>query len=195
MKKDGEYAILNQKNRTEATTMEECKDFHPITPSELSSTFPMIGEDFMLISAHGKDEAGREVTNGMTASWGGMGILWGKPVAFCFIRPQRYTRELVDSAARLSLAFFGGAYKDALRLCGTKSGRETDKLAAAGLHTEILCGVPLIREATCNLVCRVLYRGRLNEAGFLDTSLLSNYREKDYHLVYVCEIEQILKKD
>ena len=34
----------------------------------------------------------------MTASWGGLGVLWGKPVAFIFLRPTRYTKEFVDKA-------------------------------------------------------------------------------------------------
>ena len=175
--------------------MPKPKNLSPITHDELSNVFSMIGKDYMLICAHGTDEQGRQSTNAMTASWGGMGILWNKPVAFCFVRPQRYTRELIDTADRLTLSFFGGAQKEALALCGTKSGRALDKLAAAGLHAELVQGLPLIQEAALNLVCRKLYRGTLNEAGFLDASLLSNYKEKDYHIVYVCEIEQILKKD
>ena len=49
------------------------------------SVFSLIGDRWMLVAA--TDKSGK--TNAMTASWGGMGVLWGKKVAFVFIRPQR----------------------------------------------------------------------------------------------------------
>ena len=47
--------------------------------------FSLIGDRWMLVAATDKDGK----TNAMTASWGGLGVLWGKKVAFVFIRPQR----------------------------------------------------------------------------------------------------------
>ena len=45
--------------------------------------FERIGNDWCLISAG--DENGY---NTMTASWGGVGVLWSKSVATVYIRPQ-----------------------------------------------------------------------------------------------------------
>ena len=102
--------------------------FKEISPYEISdNTFHAIDKDWMLISA-AKDG----VPNSMTASWGCLGILWHKPIAVCFVRPQRYTYEFCESADTLSLTFFDPAWHDALRLCGTKSGRDLDKYAATG---------------------------------------------------------------
>ena len=76
--------------------------FHKISPEALGSDpFTKIGKDWMLISAL-KDG----VVNTMTASWGGMGILWNKKVVFAFIRPQRYTKEFVDANDTFTLTFF-----------------------------------------------------------------------------------------
>lgn len=163
-----------------------------IAPEELGNAMKMIGKDWMLIVA--KDEKENKV-NGMTASWGFLGIMWNQPVAVCMIRPQRYTYGLAEAEERMSLAFFSEEYRDALRLCGTKSGRDCDKLAEAGLSTEELDGVPVIREAETVLVCRKLYVGDLVKEGFLDPSLLAHYKQEDYHRMYVCKIEGAYVKE
>lgn len=73
---------------------------------------------------HSRDE---EKHNTMTASWGGVGIMWGMNVATAYIRPQRYTKEFVDAEEMFTLSFFKEDYRKALNLCGSKSGRECDK--------------------------------------------------------------------
>ena len=73
-------------------------------PAEMQgNVFSMVGSDWMLVTAQNGEKY-----NTMTASWGGMGILWGKPVAFVFIRPQRYTYTFLENTDRFTLSFFGG---------------------------------------------------------------------------------------
>ena len=163
--------------------------FVEISPYELENSLKLIGKDWMLITA--KDG---ERVNAMTASWGCMGVLWNKPVAFGFVRPQRYTYGLVEAQERVSLAFFDGKYREALNICGTKSGRDCDKLSLAGLSATDVDGVPVISEASLVLICRKLYVGDIEEQGFVDKSLLSNYKNADYHRMYVFEIEHAYKK-
>ena len=74
-----------------------------------------------------------EKFNTMTVSWGALGEIWGKDAAFVFIRPQRYTFEFIEKEEVFTLAFFSEEYKDALKICGSKSGRDIDKIAATGL--------------------------------------------------------------
>ena len=79
---------------------------HPIPVSELQqNVFTAIGKEWMLITAE-TEKDGKATANTMTASWGGLGRLWNKDVAFAFIRPQRYTKEFVDNADTFSLCFF-----------------------------------------------------------------------------------------
>lgn len=163
--------------------------FKQIDPNELENAIKLIGSDWMLITA--KDG---EKVNAMTASWGALGVLWNKNVCICFIRPQRHTYLLTEKEERFSFAFLGDGYRDALRLCGTKSGRDCDKLALAGLTSDELDGVPVICESEILLVCKKIYCDDLKESCFLDESLLSNYKLKDYHRFYVCEIEKAYKK-
>lgn len=164
--------------------------YQKLTPEQLENVFRLIGKDWMLITAAGTREDGSEAVNAMTASWGGMGVLWNKPVAFCFIRPQRFTYTLTEQSERFSLCFFTEEHRAALRLFGTKSGRDTDKFAATGLTPVVTDGAPYIKEARLVLRCRKLYAQDLEEACFLDPALLENYKEKDFHRMYVVEIEE-----
>ena len=165
--------------------------FSHVSPSMLPDNFfSRIGEDWMLITAaDSKDEV-----NTMTASWGCAGILWHKPVAVCFIRPQRYTYGMVEDSDTLSLSFFPtGEQREALRFCGTKSGRDCDKFAETGLTpVKDGNGTPYIKEANLVLLCRKLYVGDIREEGFVDPDMLRHYAAKDYHRFYICEITDVL---
>lgn len=70
----------------------------------------------------------------MTASWGGLGVLWRKPVATIYVRPQRYTYTFLEENPYFTLSFFGPQWKKQLAYCGAVSGREEDKFAACGFH-------------------------------------------------------------
>lgn len=153
--------------------------------------FQMIGEDWMLITA---GDPKTEKYNTMTASWGGTGILWGKPVAFCFIRPQRYTYTFTEAGNHLTLSFFHGEKRDALKLCGSRSGRDCDKITLAGLTPVIEQPYVWFAEAETVLKCTKLYADDIKEACFVDRSLLSNYENKDFHKMYICEITEVLEK-
>ena len=166
--------------------------FESISPSQIDRILDRIGKDWMLITAEANGKA-----NTMTASWGCMGILWNKPVAICFIRPSRHTYTLAEEAEHLSLSFFADeSSRAALRYCGTHSGRDGDKFAAAGLtlaHTED--GIPYPSEASLVLCCRKLYADDLKEASFLDPALLpANYPTGDLHRVYICAIEAVYQR-
>ena len=128
--------------------------------------------------------------NTMTASWGGFGVLWNKSVVWCVIRPQRYTREFIDTADNFTLTFFSEDYRDALWVCGTKSGRDCNKVAESGL-TPIAGSIPnttLFSEARIIMECRKIYTTDIDPLNFVDPDIDSNYPDKDYHRMYFGEI-------
>lgn len=153
------------------------------------SVFSLIGDRWMLVAA--TDKSGK--TNAMTASWGGMGVLWGKKVAFVFIRPQRYTKRFVDEADKFTLSFFDDSYKNMLGYMGKVSGKDEDKMAKSGLTVTDKDGAPVFKEASLTLVCRKMYRDTLKEENFIDKSNIEKwYPQKDYHDVYVAKIVEEL---
>lgn len=165
--------------------------FYEISPEQLErNPFSMIGKEWMLIGA---ENAGR--TNAMTASWGGMGVLWNKNVAFCFIRPQRFTNSLVEKAERFSLSFFNESYRETLGYFGKASGRDEDKILKSGLTVKHAEGTPYFSEGNLIFICQKLYAGTIDPKSILLPEIDSTmYPEKDYHKVYIGEIVKVLMK-
>ncbi len=168
--------------------------FREISPFEITdNTFFAFDKAWALITSPDKTKASG--ANAMTASWGGLGILWNKPVATVYIRPQRYSYPLVNDSERISLCFFDEEHRDALKLCGTKSGRDMDKLAECNMTTSSVLDTPVINEARMVLVCKKLYADDIKEEKFIDPSPLACYPKQDYHRFYLCEIEKVLIKE
>ncbi len=154
------------------------------------NVFKLIDKDWMLITA-----GNAENLNTMTASWGGLGILWHRRVAFVFVRPTRYTYQFMEDKHLFSLSFFGGNYREALNLCGTLSGRDVNKVEKAGLTPAYReNGGIYFQEAEMVLVCKKLYSDDLKPELFLDSTIEDNYPKKDYHRMYIGEIIEVLKK-
>jgi flavin reductase (DIM6/NTAB) family NADH-FMN oxidoreductase RutF len=144
-----------------------------------------IGEEWMLITA-GNTQGD---WNTMTASWGGLGVLWGKDVAFIFIRPTRYTYEFANRNALFTLSFFDTSYHEALTVCGTHSGRDIDKAAKTGLTPIVFKdGAIGFKEASEIILCRKLYTYDFDPARFLDPAIENLYPDKDYHRMFIGEI-------
>ncbi|AGA69140.1 conserved protein of DIM6/NTAB family [Desulfitobacterium dichloroeliminans LMG P-21439] len=166
------------------------RTFKEITPEQfIHSPFQLLDKEWMLITA------GNEVkVNTMTASWGGLGVLWNKNVAYVFIRPTRYTKEFVDASATLSLSFFDSAHKKQMGYLGRVSGRDVDKIKESGLTVlKAEDGTPYFEEAKITLFCKKLYAQELKPECFTEAGIdEKNYPLKDYHTMYVVEIEQIL---
>ena len=148
----------------------------------------LIDSDWGLVCA-GKAEN----WNGMTASWGGVGELWNKDVVFIFIRPQRYTKKFIDEEDYFTLCFFDEKYKDALKICGTKSGRDFDKMKSVGFDVagDGECVYP--EQSKIVLKCRKIAVQEMDNSGFIDKSIEKNYNN-DYHFIYVGEIEKVFAK-
>ena len=153
----------------------------------------LIAKQWMLVTAG--DEAGGY--NTMTASWGHLGSIWGHngglPTSVIYVRPQRYTKEFLDREPLYTLCFFPERCKKALGYLGTHSGRDGDKIAAAGLTPVFGEGYTYFAEASLTLVCRKLYRAPLLEDGFLDKKIVEDcYPQKDFHDLYIGEIVKVL---
>ena len=164
--------------------------FIEIAPEQWQdNVFDRIGRGWMLVTA-----GDQTACNTMTASWGGVGVLWNRPVAFAFVRPSRYTYEFMERADAYSLTFAGEEHRAALQLCGSKSGRDMDKIAAAGLTPIFDEAAPYFAQGEIVLLCRKLYVQDLDPRGFLDPAIEKQYPNGDYHRVYVGEITKILKR-
>lgn len=158
-----------------------------IAPQQIADNFiDIIGREWMLVTA-----GTPENFNMMTASWGGAGFLWNRPVATIFVRPERYTYGFIEETGRFSLSFLGEEHRAAHKVTGSKSGRDTDKVAEAGLHplfTET--GGIFYEETRLGLECRVLYADGIEASNFIDRALVEQWygAQGGFHKMYVAEI-------
>jgi flavin reductase (DIM6/NTAB) family NADH-FMN oxidoreductase RutF len=165
------------------------KQFTEIKPAEIADNpVRLIGQDWMLMTA-----GTPEHFNMMTASWGSLGELWFKPVCFCFVRPQRYTYEFMEKYDGFTLSFFDEKYKPQLNFCGSRSGREADKVEECGF-TPVTAenGSVYFEEARLVLECRKIYFQDLEPKNFLSDEIMKNYPENDFHRMYIGEITRVL---
>ena len=157
------------------------------------NVFTTIGKEWMLVAA-----GNEEKFNMMTASWGCLGWLWNRPVAIVYIRPERYTHELIEANDTMNLVFLGNSEeaRKAYAFCGAKSGRDFDK--AKEVHLTPVAtenGCVTFDEARLTLTCRKLYKTQIRPEEMLDKSIEQWYGAKGgLHDVYVVEILDAYKK-
>ena len=165
--------------------------FQPIPMESLEfNPFTKIGKDWALVTAGTKLKS-----NAMTVSWGGVGVLWGKNVAFIFIRDSRYTKELLDAGEFFSISFLGESYREALNYCGSHSGREEDKIKNAGLNVAFRHSIPYIDEGNFVLLCKKMAATKITEDSFLVSELKDKwYADGDMHTMYVAEIIDVMAR-
>ena len=156
--------------------------------------FTKIGTEWMAVTAGDDKKA-----NTMTASWGTLGVLWGKNVVSIFIRDSRYTKEFIDRQNTFSLTFFDMTKKEnklILKYFGGVSGRKEDKIANAKLHIHYASdGTPFIDEGNLVLICRKMSATKILPEQFIDDTIDSTwYKDKDYHTMYIAEVTEILAR-
>lgn len=165
--------------------------YKQISPDKIpGNIYKMLSEDWMLITA-GNDSR----FNMMTASWGGLGHLYGKPVAFCFINPARHTYQLMEKNDTYTLSFYTETYRDALQYCGTHSGRNEDKVIGSGL-TPITTpsGSKAFSEAWMIIECKKLIAQPFTPEALSTAKLQEEWKGKPLHKMYIGEILNVWVK-
>jgi flavin reductase (DIM6/NTAB) family NADH-FMN oxidoreductase RutF len=156
-----------------------------------------IGEGWMLITS-GDVSGDKSNWNTMTASWGALGVLWGKNVAFMFIRPERATFSFASENPLFTLSFFPESFRAALDIAGTKSGRDIDKAKEAGITPVFFSGGPEdgaigFAEAAEIIVCRKIYSSDFEKDHFADPALAQamGFGAGAYHRMFIGEIAAV----
>jgi flavin reductase (DIM6/NTAB) family NADH-FMN oxidoreductase RutF len=161
-----------------------------IADNAVTKAFQNIGNEWALLTA-----GDAKHFNAMTISWGSLGFIWQRPVVTVLVRPPRYTHKFMDEFENFSVSFYDKKYRNALNILGTKSGRDTDKIALSKLTPTFVDGVPTFKEAYLTVIARKIYRGQMESTGFLVPSVDTEfYPEKDYHTVYIAELVKTVEK-
>jgi flavin reductase (DIM6/NTAB) family NADH-FMN oxidoreductase RutF len=146
---------------------------------------------FLLTSGNG------EHFNAMTIGWGSMGVMWNKPFVQVVVRPTRHTLTYLDTYSTFTVCAFPKAYRKALTMLGTISGRDTDKIGQSGLTIipSKKVDAPSYREADLILECRKMYWQDMAPEQFLDDDIMKSYPERDFHRIYFGEILSITAEE
>ncbi|MCK5808912.1 flavin reductase [bacterium] len=134
-----------------------------------------------------------ESYNTMTIAWGQFGFMWNKNVITVVVRPQRYTFEFIEKHPRFTVSFFGDKMRDALKLCGSKSGRDINKIAEAGLTPRVSEEGIFFEEASLVFCAETIYKSRSEYESFTNKNIPDEiYPKRDYHHWYTGEITTVL---
>jgi flavin reductase (DIM6/NTAB) family NADH-FMN oxidoreductase RutF len=141
-----------------------------------------------LLLASGENAPGK--FNIMTVGWGSLGTMWAKPFALAVVRPSRHTYGFMNDSDTFTLSAFPPAYRDALLMCGTKSGRDTNKVAESGLTPIASTRVeaPGFEEADLIIECKKIYFDDFKPAQFLAPEIEDTYGGSDYHRMFFGEV-------
>jgi flavin reductase (DIM6/NTAB) family NADH-FMN oxidoreductase RutF len=141
-----------------------------------------------LLLAAGDFHAGH--FNCMTVAWGSIGYMWDRPFVQVVVRPSRYTYGFMERYPTFTLSVFPERFRAALELLGSKSGRDGDKIAEAGLTPQAssVVAAPCFAEAELVIECRKMYWDDLEPSHFGDGKIAALYPRGDYHRVYFGEI-------
>lgn len=147
--------------------------------------FDMFKNQWALATAGGIDH-----WNTCTIGWGSLGILWRKNIVTVYVNPDRYTWEFLKDSDIFTVAFFPPEYRNALGYLGSHSGRDGDKVAAAGLTPRELGGGVTYAEADLTFVCRKIYQAPFEREGMAEEISNGIYKNWQPHWMFVGEILQ-----
>lgn len=166
---------------------------HSVDPQTLKpEVYRVFGTQYALLTAGDRDGC-----NTMTIGWCQLGCLWNQPVCTVYVRPERYTYEFTEKHDYFTVSVLPLEAKQTMAFCGSKSGRDVDKVKECGLT---LCygkgDAPFFEEAELVLVCRKLYMQDLDPVGVLEEeSVLPFYGKKGgWHRMYVGRVEEAYLK-
>lgn len=134
--------------------------------------------------------------NTMTVSWGGVGCLWNKAVATVYVRPSRYTYEFMEQYDHFTVSFFPDGYRKALSILGSRSGRDCDKVAMAGLDPVPFDESVTFAQAEITLLCRKLYAQDMDLEQIPEAIREKFYGEGEMlHRIYIGEIIAVHREE
>jgi flavin reductase (DIM6/NTAB) family NADH-FMN oxidoreductase RutF len=153
--------------------------------------FTAIGKEWFLLTAGSIDSF-----NTMTASWGGVGVMWGKNVVTTVVRSNRHTFDYINTQDTFTISFYPQECKDILNYCGSHSGKDVDKVAETGLKPVALDGGVAFEQSKLVFVCKKLYAQELDTKNFTDTECTKWYSDTNpIHTAFVGEIVAVYSQE
>lgn len=153
--------------------------------------FDMFNNQWALVTA-----GDASAYNACTLSWGSLGTIWGsagqgRPIVTVYVHPDRYTHSFLTQSEVFTVSFFSAEYKQALAYLGSHSGREENKIAAAGLTPKPIGNGITYKEATLTFLCKKLYQAPFLRSGMAEEISNSVYQSREPHWIFMGEIMEV----
>jgi flavin reductase (DIM6/NTAB) family NADH-FMN oxidoreductase RutF len=158
--------------------------------------FDVLQETLVKLDGKGTLLVAGDPPNPMTIGWGTIGPIWSKTIFTVLVRPTRHTYNLMEISQDFSVCVLSDQYKKELAFCGSRSGRDTDKIAACGFTMQrcSLANSWFIAESDFHFECRIVHKHRLDPAT-LDPAIVKRYYPlSDFHTVYYGEVLGVFRK-
>ena len=138
-----------------------------------------------------------EQGNPMAIGWGTVGIVWGRPVFIVLVRPSRYSFGLIENCSQFSVNVPTESLKKEVTLCGTKSGRDIDKVKRCNFTLEKgkIISVPYIKECSIHYECKIIHKNNVINAALNRDIAEEYYPKSDLHTVYFGEIVGVYREE
>lgn len=129
--------------------------------------------------------------NTMTIAWGSIGYMWNKPIFTVLVRYSRYTYDLIDRAEDFTVSLpLHGQLREELNFCGSKSGRDVDKINECKLKLKAsnIVTSPVLEDCDLHFECKIVYKQPMDPSVLNEIIKNKMYPNDDYHMMYFGEI-------
>ena len=128
-------------------------------------------------------------TNLMTIGWALSGYVWRRSTIMVAVRNSRFTYGLIEKADSFTINVPSRNMEKSLQICGSKSGRDTNKFQECRLATQPAKKVttPILQIPGYHIECRIICKVPMDPKNMLP-ELETLYPARDYHTLYFGEI-------
>jgi flavin reductase (DIM6/NTAB) family NADH-FMN oxidoreductase RutF len=164
--------------------------------NELLKVLPKILDSLkrkgLLLTSTGKSRR----ANVMTIGWANIGILWYRPFFIAYVRKSRYTHELLEETGDFTVNVPPDNFDDVIEYCGTRSGRNVDKVKELGLKIEDsrIVKSPGLAASPVTLECKIVFKKEIESNDVPSHVRDRFYSKDDYHTCYFAEIVNIISR-
>jgi flavin reductase (DIM6/NTAB) family NADH-FMN oxidoreductase RutF len=161
--------------------------------SFITETDRLLREGGLLLVSEGDDGK----PNAMTIGWGLVGTMWSEPFFVVAVRLSRHTYKLLEEADKFTVCLPSKGMTEALNICGTKSGRDMDKLKELGLSAKkgLSVAAPYIVECPVHYECEVAFKTQVEEGALKEELESRVYASGNYHVLYYGHIKGVYAEE
>ncbi|MFC1522678.1 flavin reductase family protein [Elusimicrobiota bacterium] len=124
--------------------------------------------------------------NAMTIGWSMIGPVWSQPMLAVLVRPSRYTYKLIEKTGHFSVNVPINKLKKELALCGTKSGRDTDKITTCNLKVGRgkVKGISILKDCDLAYECEIVHKTKVLKQTLAEDLRKRYYPKGNFHIIY-----------